>query len=396
MKRKGIILYLLFILIWVPLYPINAQNQIIRQKHQSSKSKNQRNRTISNKIPSAPITTESIMINGEKIEMVIVEGGDFIMGTNKKLLPVNDDYLNGYPAHKEHVNTFKICKYVVTEKLWKSVMGNNPKSSLGDNYPVQCSWDEANEFISKLNSLTGEKFRLPSEKEWEFAARGGIHSKGYKYSGGNNIHEVGWEGGDGYKPVGKKKPNELGLYDMSGNIFEWCNEFVEGTDHMVLKGGSWDFGAESALPSSRQHSSNYYSLYCGFGFRLAMDVNENIQKIEANNNKIESHSNRIQIIQNNNSYQITDSTKAFEIGKNYELGINGYKKSPQDAIYWFEKASKGNHAEAQANLGIIYFYGINVPKDKQKGITYMKLAIKNGYKHGEKYLNEMTSNQEVP
>lgn len=365
-----ILIAIIYIIANIP-FSLNAQNQITRKQNgQSLKSQNFSSKSkVRNPTPiSAPeLDFDTIFVNGEIIEMVTVEGGEFTMGTNKKS-PYDTDLIVGYPAHKESVSTFKISKYVVTEKLWKIVMGNNTKSKLGDNYPVDCSWNDAAKFISKLNDITGKHFRLPSEKEWEYAAKGGMYSKGYRYAGSNNLNDVGWHGGDDFQPVGNKRPNELGLYDMSGNIFEWCNENSK-SGYKILKGGAYSFYAFYAEPSSKMFhstdgSSSYYS-----GFRLVMDI-----------------SNSSQIIITHSESEIN---MYFERGKNYELGINGCAKSTKDAKYWYEKAASEGHPEALANLAIWYFYGINVIKDERKGIQYMQSAIDKGFNDDKKYLNEM-------
>ena len=140
----------------------------------------------------------------------------------------------------DKIDDFYLGKYPVTQIQWKSVMGYDPSGSYGSNIPVDCvSWNDANKFIAKLNGLTGKNFRLPLESEWEYAARGGNKSKGYKYSGSDNLDEVGWCY-DNFKgdmhPVGQKKPNELGIYDMSGNVSEWCADVQE--NRPVCRGGS--------------------------------------------------------------------------------------------------------------------------------------------------------------
>jgi len=154
--------------------------------------------------------------------MVLVEGGTFIMGSNYW----------GYDEEPEHavtVNSFYIGKYEVTQKEWKEIMGYNPCLFKGDDLPIeQVSWNEIQEFLKELNENTGKNYRLPTEAEWEYASQGGNKSEGYMYSGSNNIEDVAWYSGNSDNkthPVGTKLPNELGIYDMSGNVSEWCNDW---------------------------------------------------------------------------------------------------------------------------------------------------------------------------
>lgn len=158
-----------------------------------------------------------------EIEMVDVEGGTFLMGSNEE-----PDAIWETPEHSVTLSDFSIGKYEVTQDLWEAVMGTNPSQYVGDNLPVDnVSWLDIEEFISTLNALTGKNYRLPTEAEWEFAARGGNLSRGYKYSGSNDIDSVAWifNFETGTYPVGTKAPNELGIYDMSGNVCEWCQDW---------------------------------------------------------------------------------------------------------------------------------------------------------------------------
>ena len=224
-------------------------------------------------------------VNGVTFKMIYVEGGTFTMGCTSE--QGSDCYENEEPPHYVTVSDFCMGETEVTQALWKAVMGNNPSFFKGDNLPVeQVSWTDCYEFIRKLNQLTGKSFRLPTEAEWEYAARGGNKSKGYKYAGGNNIGNVAWyEDNSGSKPhpVNTKLQNELGLCDMSGNVWEWCSDWYgnysgsaqtnpigpsTGTDR-VYRGGGWNIFARCCRISFRYYTSPDYRKNC-LGFRLAL------------------------------------------------------------------------------------------------------------------------------
>ena len=199
--------------------------------------------------------------------MVYVSGGTFTMGGTSE--QGSDAYDDEKPTHSVTLSSYYICKYEVTQALWRAVMGNNPSNFKGDNLPVECvSWDDCQTFINRLNSYTGRNFRLPTEAEWEFAARGGNYSRHYKYSGSNYISDVAWYDGNSSNrthPVGTKQANELGLYDMSGNVWEWCSDWYgsyssysqndptgpNSGSYRVKRGGSWVNGASYCRSSYR-------------------------------------------------------------------------------------------------------------------------------------------------
>lgn len=171
--------------------------------------------------------TETITVNGVSFKMVAVEGGTFMMGGTAE--QGDDAYTNEFPVHQVTLSSYSIGQTEVTQALWQAVMGSNPSNFTGNlQRPVErVSWNDCQTFITKLNQLTGKNFRLPTEAEWEFAARGGKRSQGYKYAGGNTIGDVAWYSSNSSSTthaVATKAPNELGLYDMSGNVLEWCQD----------------------------------------------------------------------------------------------------------------------------------------------------------------------------
>lgn len=181
--------------------------------------------------PVMPQQNKTFTVNGVSFTMVQVKGGTFVMGADDNDTEARPDER---PKRMVQVSDYYIGKTEVTQELWDAVMNNNPSSFSGINKPVErVSWNECKEFISRLNALTGQRFRLPTEAEWEFAARGGNSSNGFKYAGSNDINDVAWWGFEiggnntSYttQPVATLAPNELGIYDMSGNVFEWCNDW---------------------------------------------------------------------------------------------------------------------------------------------------------------------------
>jgi len=217
------------------------------------------------------------------MEMVFVQGGTFTMGCTSE--QGSDCDADESPSHRVTVSDFYIGKYEVTQKQWKAVMGNNPSYHKGDNLPVESvSWLDIQKFVKRLNAQTGKHYRLPTEAEWEYASRGGNRSNGYKYSGSNVIGNVAWyDGNSGSEthPVGTKFPNELGIYDMSGNVWEWCSDWsgsygssaqnnpVGATtgSSRVLRGDGFNYGARYCRVSYRDGDYPGYR-GCINGFRL--------------------------------------------------------------------------------------------------------------------------------
>lgn len=215
--------------------------------------------------------TEIITIPGTDVsfKMIHVEGGTFMMGANEG---DTEAYGEEKPAHEVSLSEYWMGETQVTQELWQAVMGENPSEFKGDpNRPVEnVSWLDCREFIQRLKNLTGKKFHMPTEAQWEFAARGGIRSKGFKYSGSHDLFDVAWynENSKGNThPVGERDPNELGLYDMSGNLWEWCNDWYDGDYYSnsptsnptgptsgskrVCRGGCWDNDTRSYRVSYR-------------------------------------------------------------------------------------------------------------------------------------------------
>ena len=230
-------------------------------------------------------SNETITVNGVSFTMIKVEGGTFNMGATSE--QGSDADSDEYPVHSVTLSDYYIGETEVTQELWKAVMGSNPSYFKGSQKPVeQVSWNDCKEFITKLNKLTGKNFRLPTEAEWEYAARGGNKSKGYKYSGSNTIGNVAWytdNSSSKTHDVKTKTPNELGIYDMSGNVYEWCEDwygnYSSGSQtnptgpstgsYRVLRGGCWRNRAKYCRVSSR---SLYYPDFRSSrnGFRLVL------------------------------------------------------------------------------------------------------------------------------
>lgn len=243
---------------------------------------------------------EMFTVNGVSFTMFFVEGGTFTMGATSE--QGNEADKDEKPAHQVTLSDYYIGQTEVTQGLWKAVMGTTVSKQRdkvdrswhlrgeGDNYPMYyINWDECQEFVNKLNSLLSSqlgdlRFALPTEAQWEYAARGGKKSNGYKYSGSNTLGNVAWHtdnSSSATHPVGTKAPNELGIYDMSGNVWEWCQDWygsyssssqtnptgAYSGSNRVRRGGSWDYGAGGCRVSLRICNAPAFR-YFNLGLRL--------------------------------------------------------------------------------------------------------------------------------
>ena len=230
------------------------------------------------------LDVQSFTANGVTFTMISVKEGTFQMGaTSEQKNPYGDEK----PVHPVTLSDYSIGETEVTQALWEAVMGSNPSSNKGDNLPVEnISWDDCQLFIQELNSLTGANFRLPTEAEWEYAARGGNKSRKIQYAGSSNIDDVAWyyaNSGSKTHAVKTKQPNELGLYDMSGNVWEWCQDGygsyssssqknpkgLSSGSRRLSRGGSWrGYGRDcrTAVRGSIEHSGRFNDI----GLRLAL------------------------------------------------------------------------------------------------------------------------------
>ncbi|GAB4329459.1 MAG: SUMF1/EgtB/PvdO family nonheme iron enzyme [Flammeovirgaceae bacterium] len=270
---------------------VNAQEEKENEKKKHKKEKKDKKEKeaenqieIKNEQLEEEKKSEEKIVPKEKIdffEMIYVQAGTFKMGNDagEKM---------DKPAHEVELDEFWISKYEVTQKQWKEIMGENPSSFQGcDQCPVEnVNHDDIQQFIKKINEKTGYTYRLPTEAEWEYAARGANLSKGFKFSGSNNINEVGWyweTAGQKTHPVGQKKPNEIGIYDMTGNVAEWCSDWYDdnyyaqspkknpkGLETGVLRavrGGSWEMDSKRSIVWHRNNNIPI-SRNEAIGFRL--------------------------------------------------------------------------------------------------------------------------------
>ena len=232
----------------------------------------------------ASYSNHVLRVDNVAYNMKRVEGGTFTMGATAEM---SEPYSHEKPTHQVTLSSYAIGETEVTQALWQAVMGNNPSNFKGDDLPVEnVSWYDCQTFINKLNNLTGQRFRLPTEAEWEFAARGGNRSNHTQYSGSSRLDDVAWYGGNSGRkthPVKTKRTNELGIYDMAGNVWEWCQDRYgsyssssqsnpTGPDSglgRVVRGGGWCNTAGSCRSSIRFGNSPGYR-NGSLGLRLAL------------------------------------------------------------------------------------------------------------------------------
>ena len=232
-------------------------------------------------------------VNGISFQMVAIEGGTFTMGVDSAMVDAGIASVDELPAHEVTLEPYSIGQTEVTQELWQAVMGNNPSGFTGDpQRPVeQVSWDDCQEFIARLNAITGKNFRLPTEAEWEYAARGANKTSGYLYAGSDNVDDVAWYytnsyvvGNDspdfGTHAVATKHSNEMRIYDMSGNVMEWCNDMYLPYDtedaesgstlnRRVIRGGCWFSLPVDCRTTGRDYQSAGMRTYT-IGLRLAL------------------------------------------------------------------------------------------------------------------------------
>ncbi len=284
----------------------NTVDQLLEQKAPSQDEENEELQELKDQIQQIRLRLEELETTGvsesspvaskqqkEGIEprMIDIQGGNFLMGSDEM-----DE--EERPIHRVSISSFKMGKFPVTQSGWEAIMGHNPSEFRDPNSPVEnVSWEDCQRFIEALNTKTQKSYRLPTEAEWEFAARGGIRSKAYPYAGSKDLDQVAWykkNAGNGTRTVGLKEGNELGLLDMSGNVWEWCQDFygkdyyhtcknlaeegevkdpkgpVEGREK-VIRGGSWKSGPSGCHVAYRLYDAPH-NRYNVVGLRLAHDI----------------------------------------------------------------------------------------------------------------------------
>lgn len=293
-KRNKTVLWVVAAVIVIALASVGI-NTFLGKSSTSTPEKKQSTSTSSSQRSSSSSSSNSGTSNNSNLQsilnelannMVYVQGGTFTMGATSE--QGSDTESDEKPTHQVTLSSYYIGRTEVTQELWEAVMGSNPSKFTGNRKPVEnVSWNDCKTFISKLNSITGKNYRFPTEAEWEFAARGGTKSKGYKYSGSNTLGNVAWyddNSGSTTHEVGTKSPNELGLYDMSGNVWEWCSDWygnyssssqtnptgASSGSFRVSRGGCWINFARYCRSSNRSSDvPPYRSSYLGLRLCLS-------------------------------------------------------------------------------------------------------------------------------
>ena len=334
---------------------------------------------------SAQQTDKTFTVKGVTFVMKPVAGGTFQMGYNLAY--------GECPVHSVTLSSYYIGQTEVTQALWQAVMGKNPSYFTGNDLPVETvSWDDCQAFIAKLSQLTGQKFRLPTEAEWEYAARGGKNSKGYEYSGSNKLGDVAWYNSKKTHPVATKQPNELGIYDMTGNVDEWCQDWYDDSyyrnspskdpsgptsgTHRVYRGHNWYSTAKRCRVSSRdRHDPSGGNFF--MGFRLALSSNSSASTATQ---KTTTTSTSTQTTSASTSTPKTAMTaeEMLEMGEDY-YGKENYV----EAVKWYRKAAEQGHALAQATLGVCYLEGTGITPNFTEAAKWFLKAAEQGQVEGQ-------------
>ena len=328
-------------------------------------------------------------------EMVSVAGGTFTMGCTFE--QGVDCGFDENPTHEVQLTGFYIAKYEVTQALWKQVMGNNPSRFKGDSLPVEnVSWDDVQIFLQRLNVQTGKKYRLPTEAEWEYAARGGNQSQQKQFSGDFEVATVAWcitNSKNTTHTVGGKQPNELGLYDMSGNVWEWCSDYygtyVNGRQNnpkgakkgtaRVLRGGCFTGTILQCRVAARksQYSGNRDYMT---GFRLAMDDEEAIRaEAEAHQmeqNDVVAEKAAVEAAKQAEKERVAAEKTAAEAAKQAEQERVAAEKAAAEAVKKAEqeRVAAEKKEEQDKRRGKVYVPGI--PNTKADYDAYKKAIVK--------------------
>lgn len=360
--------------------------------------------------------SQSFTVKGVTFKMLIVEGGSFNMGATSD--QGGDSESDEKPVHQVTLSSFYMGETEVTQALWQAVMGSNPSRFVGDSRPVErVSWGDCQTFIQELNTLTGRTFRLPTEAEWEYAARGGKKSRGCKYSGSNILGNVAWfedNSGRETHPVKTKSPNELGLYDMSGNVWEWCQDWVDsytsssqtnptGPTSGSLRsnrGGCWSsdggmFGCRVANRGQNKPDSQENYL----GLRLALSSAASVTPATIATQPSFAGMTLEQI--GNKGRELFDMQRFDEaLPYIYEAAQRGHtdaeflmgylsyngkavEQNFEHALYWYRKAIEQGSVSAMNNIGLLYEKGQGVRQDYTEAVKWYRKAADNGSSVGQ-------------